>query len=120
VGDIEAARRVFPVVTVQNRYNLVDRSSEKVLAYCAASNIGFIPWFPLAAGELTNPGGMVDRIAKAHDATAGQVALAWLLQRSPVILPIPGTLHVAHLEENMAAAGISLTPREIAELDAVA
>jgi len=120
VGDIEAARRVFPVVTVQHHYNLVDRSSEKVLAYCAASNIGFIPWFPLAAGELTNPGGMVDRIAKAHDATAGQVALAWLLQRSPVILPIPGTLHVAHLEENMAAAGISLTPREIAELDAVA
>lgn len=120
VADIEAARRVFPVVTVQNRYNLVDRGSENVLAYCAANNIGFIPWFPLAAGELTGPGGLVDRVAKAHDATGGQVALAWLLQHSPVILPIPGTLHVAHLEENVAAASVSLTPQEIAELDAAA
>ena len=120
VADIEAARRVFPVATVQNRYNLVDRGSEDVLAYCAANNIGFIPWFPLAAGELTEPGGIVDRIAKAHGATAGQVALAWLLQRSPVILPIPGTLQVAHLEENVAAADLSLTPEEIAELDAAA
>jgi pyridoxine 4-dehydrogenase len=120
VADIEAARRVFPVLTVQNRYNLVDRGSENVLAYCAANNIGFIPWFPLAAGELTEPGGIVDRIAKAHGATAGQVALAWLLQHSRVILPIPGTLRVAHLEENVAAAGVSLTPREIAELDRAA
>jgi pyridoxine 4-dehydrogenase len=103
VADIEAARRVFPVATVQNRYNLVDRGREDVLAYCAANNIGFIPWFPLAAGELTRPGGIVDRIASAHGATAGQVALAWLLERSPVILPIPGTLRVAHLEENVAA-----------------
>jgi pyridoxine 4-dehydrogenase len=118
VADIEAARRVFPVATVQNRYNLVDRSSEDVLAYCAANNMGFIPWFPLAAGELTRPGGVVARVAEAHDATAGQVALAWLLQHSPVILPIPGTLRVAHLEENVAAAGLALTPREIAELDA--
>ena len=118
VADIEAARRVFPVATVQNRYNLVDRASEDVLAYCAANNIGFIPWFPLAAGELTRPGGLVDRIASAHGATTGQVALAWLLQRSPVILPIPGTLRVAHLEENVAAAGLSLTSEEIAELDA--
>jgi aryl-alcohol dehydrogenase-like predicted oxidoreductase len=120
VTDIEAARRVFPVATVQNRYNLVDRGSEDVLAYCAANNIGFIPWFPLAAGELTRPGGLVDRIASAHGATTGQVALAWLLQRSPVILPIPGTLRVAHLEENVAAAGLSLTPEEIVELDAAA
>ena len=120
VADIDAARQVFPVVTVQNRYNLVDRSSEDVLAHCAANNIGFIPWFPLAAGELTRPGGIVDRIASAHGATAGQVALAWLLQRSPVILPIPGTLRVAHLEENVAAADLSLTPEEIAELDAAA
>jgi aryl-alcohol dehydrogenase-like predicted oxidoreductase len=118
VTDIESARRVFPVATVQNRYNLVDRGSEDVLAYCAANNIGFIPWFPLAAGELARPGGLVERIASAHRATAGQVALAWLLQRSPVILPIPGTLLVAHLEENVAAAGLSLTPEEIAELDA--
>src|SRR6266851_267440 len=82
VADIEAARQVFPVTTVQNRYNLVDRGSEQVLAYCAAANIGFIPWFPLAAGELIRPGGLVDRIARAHGATTGQVALAWLLQRS--------------------------------------
>jgi pyridoxine 4-dehydrogenase len=120
VADIEAARRIFPVTTVQNRYNLVDRGSEDVLAYCAANNIGFIPWFPLAAGELIQPGGLVDRIARARGATTGQVALAWLLQRSPVILPIPGTLQVAHLEENVAAAGLSLTPEEFAELDAAA
>ena len=120
VADIEAARRVFPVATVQNRYNLVDRGSEDVLAYCAGNNIGFIPWFPLAAGELIQPGGLVDRIARARGATTGQVALAWLLQRSPVILPIPGTLQVAHLEENVAAAGLSLTPEEFAELDAAA
>jgi pyridoxine 4-dehydrogenase len=120
VADIEAARQVFPVATVQNRYNLVDRGSEEVLAYCAANNIGFIPWFPLAAGALTKPGGVVDRIATARGATTGQVALAWLLQRSPVVLPIPGTLQVTHLEENVAAAGLSVTAEEIAELDAAA
>jgi pyridoxine 4-dehydrogenase len=120
VADIEAARRIFPVATVQNRYNLVDRGSEDVLAYCAANNIGFIPWFPLAAGERIQPGGLVDRIARARGATTGQVALAWLLKRSPVILPIPGTLQVAHLEENVAAAGLSLTPEEFRELDAAA
>jgi pyridoxine 4-dehydrogenase len=118
VADIEAARRVFPVSTVQNRYNLADRGSEDVLDYCTAHSIRFIPWFPLASGALTRPGGLVDRIAKAHGATSGQVALAWLLQRSPVILPIPGTLRVAHLEENVAAAGLSLTADEIAELNA--
>jgi pyridoxine 4-dehydrogenase len=117
VADIEAARRVFPVATVQNRYNLVDRSSEDVLAYCGANNIGFIPWFPLAAGKLTQPGGVVAGVAEAHGATSGQVALAWLLQHSPVILPIPGTLRVAHLEEIVAAAGLALTPEEVAELD---
>lgn len=120
VADIEAARRVFPLATVQNRYNLVDRGSEDVLAYCATNNIGFIPWYPLAAGNLARPGGAVDRIARAHAATTGQVALAWLLQHSPVILPIPGTLRVAHLEENVAAAALSLTPEEVAELDAAA
>jgi pyridoxine 4-dehydrogenase len=120
VADIEAARRVFPVATVQNRYNLVDRGSEDVLAYCAANNIGFIPWFPLAAGDLIQPGGLVNRIASARGATTGQVALAWLLQRSPVVLPIPGTLQVAHLEENVAAASLSLTPEELMELDAAA
>jgi aryl-alcohol dehydrogenase-like predicted oxidoreductase len=105
---------------VQNRYNLSDRSSEGVLSYCAANNIGFIPWFPLASGELTRGAGVVGRIATAHGATAGQVALAWLLHRSPVVLPIPGTLRVAHLEENVAAAGLSLTPEEIGELDGAA
>jgi pyridoxine 4-dehydrogenase len=120
VADIEAARQVFPVATVQNRYNLVDRQSEDVLTYCAANNIGFVPWFPLAAGELTRPGGIVARIAKEHGATEGQVVLAWLLLHSPVMLPIPGTLHVAHLEENVAAARVSLTLGQIAELDAAA
>jgi pyridoxine 4-dehydrogenase len=120
VADIVAARQVFPVATVQNRYNLSDRGSEDVLTYCAANNIGFIPWFPLAAGELTRPGGLVDRIAEAHGATAGQVALAWLLQHSPVVLPIPGTLRVAHLEENVAAAALLLTREEIRELDVAA
>jgi len=120
VADIEAARRIFPVATVQNRYNLIDRGSENVLAYCAANDIGFIPWFPLAAGKLTEPGGSVDRIAKAHRATVGQVALAWLLQRSPMIVPIPGTIRVAHLDENVAAASLSLTREELDELDAAA
>lgn len=120
VEEIEAARKVFPVATVQNRYNLSDRGSEDVLDYCTTNGIGFIPWYPLAAGSLTRPGGVVDRIAKAQEATAGQVALAWLLQRSPVILPIPGTLRVAHLEENSAAAGLTLSSGEVAELDAAA
>ena len=117
VADIKAASRIFPVSTVQNRYNLVERDSEDVLAHCTADKIGFIPWFPLAAGELTRPGGVVDRIAKAHDATPGQIAIAWLLQHSPVMLPIPGTSQVAHLEENVAAAALSLTSEEIGELD---
>src|SRR5262245_573008 len=120
VPDIEAARLVFPVATVQNRYNLVDRGSEDVLVYCAANQIGFIPWFPLAAGKLTQPGGVVDRLAKAHGATVGQIALGWLLHHSPVIVPIPGTLRVAHLEENVAAAGLSFAPNELLELDAAA
>lgn len=118
VAEIEAARKVFPVATVQNRYNLTDRGSEQVLAYCQANDIGFIPWFPLAAGKLAETGGLVDRIAKAHGATAGQVALAWLLARSPVMLPIPGTSSIAHLEENVAAASLKLTPSDVAELDA--
>jgi len=120
VADIEAARRAFPVVTVQNHYNWVERGSEDVLAYCAANDIGFIPWFPLAAGKLTTQGDAVARIAQAHGAQAGQVALAWLLHKSPVMLPIPGTLHVAHLEENVAAASLSLTAEEYAALDIAA
>jgi aryl-alcohol dehydrogenase-like predicted oxidoreductase len=118
IEQIEAARRIFPVTTVQNLYNLVERGSDDVLAHCTANNIGFIPWFPLAAGKLTRRGGAVNRIAKACRATPGQIALAWLLQRSAVVLPIPGTARVAHLEENVAAASISLTRQELAELNA--
>lgn len=118
VEEIEAARRYFEVTTVQNKYNLVERGSEEVLDYCEREGIGFIPWFPLAAGRLAEPGGAAAEIASAHGASTGQVALAWLLQRSPVILPIPGTGSVAHLEENVAAAELRLTPEEAARLDA--
>ena len=118
VADIEEAGQYFTVATVQNRYNLVDRMSEAVLDYCEAHGIGFIPWFPLAAGNLAKPGGIVDRIAGRHKATPGQIALAWTLKRSSVMLPIPGTSKVKHLEENVAAAGIELSDEEFAELDA--
>jgi len=118
VEQIEAARKVFPVATVQNRYNLADRADEAVLDYCEANGIGFIPWFPLAAGDLAKPGGVVDRLAKAKGATPGQIALAWMLKRSPVMLPIPGTSRVAHLEENVAGAAVALTDEEFAELNA--
>jgi aryl-alcohol dehydrogenase-like predicted oxidoreductase len=120
VDEIKAAREVFEVATVQNLYNLTNRQSEDVLRYCEQEGIGFIPWFPLAAGELAKPGGAVDEIAKAHEATAGQVALAWLLAKSPVMLPIPGTGSVEHLEENVAAANLALTEEERATLDAAA
>ncbi|WCB91990.1 Pyridoxine 4-dehydrogenase [Baekduia alba] len=118
VDEIKAAQEVFTVTTVQNLYNLTNRQSEDVLAYCEEQGIGFIPWFPLAAGELAKPGGAVDAIARAHDATAGQVALAWLLAKSPVMLPIPGTSSVAHLEENVAAAELTLSDEELATLEA--
>ncbi len=117
VEEIEAASKVFPVATVQNRYNFADRGSEDVLKYCEAHGIGFIPWFPLAAGEHTREGSALDAIAKAHGATQSQVAIAWLLQRSPVIIPIPGTSKVAHLEQNAKAADIELTADEFARLD---
>jgi pyridoxine 4-dehydrogenase len=117
VADIEAASRVFPVATVQNRYNLVDRASEDVLDHCTAHGIGFIPWNPLAAGGLARPGSLLDGIAKARGAAPSQVALAWVLKRSQVMLPIPGTSQVSHLEENIAAAGITLTDEEFAALD---
>jgi aryl-alcohol dehydrogenase-like predicted oxidoreductase len=118
VGELEQARAIVDVVTVQNRFNLTDRHSEDVLDACERDGIGFFPWFPLAAGELAKPGGVVAQIAEAHDATPGQVALAWLLQRSPVMLPIPGTGSVDHLEENVAAAQLRLSDDEIASLDA--
>ena len=117
VEDIEAASKVFPVATVQNRYNLVDRASEDVLDYCEAHGIGFIPWFPLAAGDLAKPGSLLDSVAKRHGASPSQIALAWVLKRSAVMLPIPGTSKVAYLEENVAAVNIELTDREFAELD---
>jgi pyridoxine 4-dehydrogenase len=117
VEEIGAAQEVFEVATVQNLYNLTNRRSEDVLDYCEQQGIGFIPWFPLAAGKLAEPGGSVAEIAAAHEATPGQVALAWLLARSPVMLPIPGTSSVEHLEENIAAAELELTANELARLD---
>ena len=117
VADIEAAAKVFPVASVQNLYNLVDRSHEDVLDYCEAHSIGFIPWYPLAAGKLAQEGSILDAVARAHDATPSQIALAWLLARSPVMLPIPGTSKVAHLEENVAAVTITLNEDEFAALD---
>jgi pyridoxine 4-dehydrogenase len=117
VADIEAASKVFKVATVQNRYNLVDRGSEDVLNYCEEHAIGFIPWFPLAAGRLAGTGSILDVVAKAHNAAPSQIALAWVLKRSPVMLPIPGTSKVAHLEENVAAVNIELSDEEFDSLD---
>jgi pyridoxine 4-dehydrogenase len=117
VEDIEAARKVFTVATVQNLYNLVDRSSEDVLDHCTRLGIGFIPWFPLAAGNLAKPGSVLDAIAHKHNASPSQIALAWVLKRSPVMLPIPGTASVAHLEENVAGAAIQLSDEEFHALD---
>lgn len=118
IAEIEAAERHFTVATVQNRYNLGDRTSEDVRRYCEERGIGFIPWHPLEAGR-TVARDVAQRVARAHGATPGQVALAWLLQASPVMLPIPGTGKLAHLEENMAAADLRLSAAEVAELDAV-
>jgi aryl-alcohol dehydrogenase-like predicted oxidoreductase len=120
VGEIEDARKTIEVTTVQNQYNLTDRSHEDVLEYCEREGIGFIPWAPLARGKLAEPGGPVADAADAHGATTGQVALAWLLQHSPVMLPIPGTGSVDHLEENAAGASIELTPEQIEQIDSAA
>ncbi len=116
VEQLEAAQKVATIVSVQNMYNLTMRGSEALLDVCEAQNIGFIPWFPLAAGPLAAPDGPLQRIAADHDATASQLALAWLLKRSPVMLPIPGTSKVAHLEENVAAAEIALSDDEFETL----
>jgi pyridoxine 4-dehydrogenase len=120
VEQLAEARRIVDVVTVQNRFNLIDREDQDVLDVCDRDGIGFIPWFPLEAGSLAKPGGAVDEIAAAHDATPGQVALAWLLAHSPVVLPIPGTSTIAHLEENVAAGALKLEADEVARLDAAA
>lgn len=117
VADIEAASKIFKVATVQNRYNLIDRGSEDVLDHCEKHGIGFIPWFPLAAGRLAETGSILDGVAKAYNATPSQVALAWVLKRSPVMLPIPGTSKVSHLEENVAALNVELSDEEFDALD---
>jgi pyridoxine 4-dehydrogenase len=120
VEEIEAARAVVDVASVQNLYNLGNRQSEDVLQHCEREGIAFIPWFPVAAGELARPGGLLDELAAEHSATHAQLALAWLLRRSPVMLPIPGTGSVAHLEENCAAATVELTDEEYERLTAAA
>lgn len=118
VDELERARKVVKVVSVQNRFNLADREHEPVLDYCQANNIAFIPWYPLATGELADDKRLTD-IAKKHKATAAQIALSWLLHRSPVILPIPGTSSVAHLEQNLAAENISLDDQDMQALGAL-
>lgn len=120
VAEIKAAQAIAPIASVQNLYNLSNRESEAVLEYCEANDIAFIPWFPLATGALAQEGGPLDEIAKRYDAKPSQIALAWLLKRSKVILPIPGTSSVAHVEENIAAAGIALNDADFAALSRLA
>ena len=120
VPEIEQARKVVEIVSVQNKYNLGDRAHEDVLEYCTKNNIAFIPWYPVAAGELAKPGGKLDEAARRHGATVSQLSLAWLLHHSPVILPIPGTSSVKHLEENVKAADVSLNDEEWAEIEGAA
>ncbi len=116
VDQLEQARSIATIATVQNRYNLTDRTSEDVLAYAEQNLIGFIPWAPVAAGDLAKPGGPVDDVVKATGASTSQVALAWLLARSAVMLPIPGTSSVKHLEDNVGAAGVTLSEEQVQEL----
>ena len=116
VDQIDEARKIAPIATVQNLYNLANRGAEDVLDYCAREGIGFIPWFPIATGQLAKDGGPLDAAAKQHGKSAAQLALAWLLHRSPVMLPIPGTRSVSHLEENVAAAEIELSDEEFQTL----
>lgn len=120
VEQLEVARGVTEVVSVQNRYNLEDRDSEDVLQVCERDGLGFIPWFPLATGGLAQPGGPLDEIAREHDARPSQVALAWLLGHSPVMLPIPGTSSVEHLEENVEATLLQLSEEELERIEAAA
>jgi aryl-alcohol dehydrogenase-like predicted oxidoreductase len=115
--EIDQARKVVEIVSVQNQYNLSDRQHEDVVEYCTKHKLVFIPWFPVASGKLAKPGGKLDAVAKRHDATVSQLSLAWLLHHSPVMLPIPGTSSVAHLEENIAAAGVKLSAAEWKEIE---
>jgi aryl-alcohol dehydrogenase-like predicted oxidoreductase len=117
-AEIEQARKTIDVVSVQNQFNIGDRKHDDTVAYCERNNLAFIPWFPVAAGKLANPGGPLDQAAKRNGATVSQLALAWLLHHSPVMLPIPGTSSVKHLEENTRAAEVRLSPEEWAELEA--
>jgi pyridoxine 4-dehydrogenase len=116
-AEIDKARKTVDIVSVQNRYNIGDRQHEDVVDYCTKHNIAFIPWFPVAAGKLAQPGGKLDAVAKEHGATVSQLSLAWLLRRSPVMLPIPGTSSVAHLEENVAAVEVDLSESEWKEIE---
>lgn len=118
--EIEQARKVVEIVSVQNLYNLSDRKHEDVLEYCEQNHIAFIPWFPVAGGKLTQAGGALDTAAKRHNATVSQLSIAWLLHRSPVMLPIPGTSSVAHLEENIASANVQLSAEEWKEIEEAA
>jgi pyridoxine 4-dehydrogenase len=120
VEEIKQARKVIDIVSVQNEYNISNRKSEAVLEYCEREKIAFIPWFPVASGKLAQPGGKLDQLAKKHGATVSQLSLAWLLHRSPVMLPIPGTSSVEHLEENVKAADVTLSDAEWQELEAAA
>lgn len=117
VDQLKQAQQIAEIVSVQNLYNLANRDSEELLDYSTENGIGFIPWFPLATGGLAKPGGKLDELAKKHDASPSQLALAWLLKRSPVMLPIPGTKSVDHLEDNMKAADLELSDDEVAELE---
>jgi aryl-alcohol dehydrogenase-like predicted oxidoreductase len=119
VAQIQEAKRYAPIVSVQNLYNLANRQSEAVLEYCEKEQLGFIPWFPVAAGDLAKPGGVLDNAAKSHGATVAQIALAWLLKRSPVMLPIPGTSSLAHLEENVGAASVGIDDELFKSLEAI-
>jgi pyridoxine 4-dehydrogenase len=119
-AEIDRASKTVKIVSVQNQYNLSDRQHEKVLQYCEQQKLAFIPWFPVAAGKLAEPGGPLDQIARKHGATVAQLSLAWLLHHSPVMIPIPGTSSVKHLEENMAAARLQLSPEEWAAVEGVA
>ena len=115
--EIDQARKVVEIVSVQNQYNVGDRQHEDALQYCEKHKLAFIPWFPVAAGKLARPGGKLDRVAKAHGSTVSQLSLAWLLHRSPVILPIPGTSSVAHLEENLKAREIELSADDMKSIE---
>ena len=119
IDEITDAQRVVTISTVQNRYNVTDRRSEDVLDYCQQQNIGFIPWFPIAAGELARDGGPLHTLAMSHGVTVAQLSLAWLLRRSPVMMPIPGTSKVAHLEENLGAAHVTLDDATFAAISAI-